>query len=297
MSLQYRLQVETLEKDFTMNQENLGGPLFSLKDDCDYVNLQKSACIYMAENEQSIDKEAQRMIKSLQKDVLSNKKKAAEDHREQVQKMQDIQPELEIDKDDQNMIKRCNDNKSEPGSPLKSEIPSPDLPHSVVLKAYETNDYCEEAVNIQINFDKDNSNKKINDTQSNQSGTMRKFVKKGNTPRNNIKVPTNGRSSRSSSRRISDRIYSPFKYPLLKAGPSTMDNQSRIDTKSIFDTKSQISFSTNNRIEFDVELVKGKKEGIGKWFHKNGKQRYDGFFQNDGPHAQKCILYYSNGNF
>lgn len=301
MSLQYRLQIETNAHDFTINLENLGGPQFCQKSQSDYVTLQKSVCIYMSENELSIDKEALRLIKSLQKDVLLNKKKDAEEAQEKKHNIRDKAPDdliIGIDKpiltksvDFECKMENFESDISKIDSPVRNlGGVSPDLPQSVVLQIYNTDEIYEGVADVENKKNGLNSNKKSSDANSNQSASTRKFGKKQNV----MNVSCRDNKSRSSSRRISNRIYSPFKYPLLQQN-TPQESKKNIDTQSIFTTKSQISSLTTKHIEFEVELIKGKKEGLGKWFHKNGKQRFEGIFKNDGPDGD-VILLYSNGN-
>ena len=49
-------------------------------------------------------------------------------------------------------------------------------------------------------------------------------------------------------------------------------------------------------VEFECEMLNGKKQGHGRWFHKNGKLRYEGEFHIDKPQSDNATFYYNNGS-
>lgn len=49
-------------------------------------------------------------------------------------------------------------------------------------------------------------------------------------------------------------------------------------------------------VEYECEMLNGKKQGFGRWFHKNGRVRFEGEFFNDKPQTDSATVYYNNGN-
>lgn len=80
-----------------------------------------------------------------------------------------------------------------------------------------------------------------------------------------------------------------------KSSPSfRSQNRDLFGSLTVKTNKSQIS-NANGYVEFECDLINGKKDGYGRWLHKNGKIKYEGQFQNDGPHGEDLIVYYQNG--
>jgi antitoxin component YwqK of YwqJK toxin-antitoxin module len=63
-----------------------------------------------------------------------------------------------------------------------------------------------------------------------------------------------------------------------------------------FSTNKSVLTSHEGWVEFEAEIFNGKKCGIGRWFHKNGRLRFEGEYVNDKPNGECVTIFYNNGN-
>lgn len=52
---------------------------------------------------------------------------------------------------------------------------------------------------------------------------------------------------------------------------------------------------SNGNVLYQGGMLGGKKEAHGKWYHENGRLRFEGMWKNDGPHGDVTI-YKRDGN-
>merc|ERR1712194_423418 len=73
------------------------------------------------------------------------------------------------------------------------------------------------------------------------------------------------------------------------------DNSSLMQSQR-FSTNKSVLTSHEGWVEFEAELFEGKKCGIGRGFHKNGRLRFEGEFSNDKPNGECVTIFYNSGN-
>jgi hypothetical protein len=309
------LKIETTIKDYDINLESISGPLFEPKSDHEYRVLLEAVLSYMQERQLAPSEAAVGVLRVMgvggSGEKLSGGYQGNNDTKEQNSPcMGKSKAKVEISQTanrleivtDGNLEKLQFLNASELISPVELDGP----PSGKACKTPKLHPTGE----IKINFDCSGESlvdspespglflKKTESEFQYQSSTSPDTFRRANRGRDPDNLSRGSCSRSNISRRISNKLYSPFKYSMIIKGQDRDSSMSRIDLNDslLNDGKSHISHLKSNTVEFEAELVNGKKEGWGKWFHKCGKLRYEGFWKNDRPHGENVKIYYSNGN-
>lgn len=64
---------------------------------------------------------------------------------------------------------------------------------------------------------------------------------------------------------------------------------------NLFDGENSKQYWSNGYLLYEGGMKLGLKNGYGKWYHENGRLRYEGMWLDDGPHGEVTI-YRRDGN-
>ena len=286
------MKIETTIRDYDINLESISGPLFEPKSDYEYGVLLEAVLSYMQERELLPSDAAVAVLRVMgvggSEEMLSGVDQSNNDTKEENSPcLGKSKPKVEILQTanrpeivtDGNLEKSVFLDASEMISPVELDGP-PNGKASITPRQLQL-------AEIELNFNRRGESppmespglftkKSETGFQSNSSRSPEPF-RRGLRGRDPDNLSTISRSRSNISKRIGNKLYSPFKYSMLPPTPQTPNpTLSQIDPDDTLLNSgiSHISHLKSNSVEFEAPLVNGKKEGWGKWFHKNAILRY-----------------------